>query len=100
TVSLLQGIDLVITVESALGHIAGAIGKECWIPYSWRGRDYRIGNTGAKVLWYPNHRVFQQGRDCRWEPVFKRIEGALYDKIADKRKDQSRDTKVRSHSHR
>ena len=34
TVSVLQSLDLVITVESALGHICSMAGKECWVPYS------------------------------------------------------------------
>ena len=73
TIALLQHMDLVITCESAMGHIAGAANKECWVPYSWLGRDYRASADGKSPIWYPKHRFFQQGPDARWEPVFEMI---------------------------
>jgi tetratricopeptide (TPR) repeat protein len=82
TNAILHSLDLVITVESALGHMCSMGGHECWIPYSWLGRDYRIGvNEGAERLWTPKHRVFQQSDDMRWEPVFERIVEALREKV-------------------
>lgn len=81
TVSLMRDLDLVITCESALGHICAAAGQEAWIPYSWLGRDYRLGNTGQDRIWCPKHRVFQQGPDMRWEPVFDRIVEALAERV-------------------
>lgn len=81
TVSILQNLDLVITVESALGHICAMIDKECWVPYSFQGRDYRIGLRGEKLLWSPHHKIFRQGPDNRWEPVFDKIVSALKEKI-------------------
>ncbi|PWU21833.1 MAG: hypothetical protein C5B50_00690 [Verrucomicrobia bacterium] len=82
TLAILRDLDLVITCESAMGHIAGAAGIETWVPYSWRGRDYRIGPSSMNgSLWYPKHMIFQQGREARWEPVFDRIRAALEDKI-------------------
>lgn len=80
--SLLQELDLVITVESALGHICSMCDRECWIPYSFLGRDYRLGaNEQADRLWTPKHRVFQQSEDMRWESVFERIVGALKERV-------------------
>lgn len=81
TVSILSELDMVITVESALGHICSMADRECWIPYSFCGRDYRLGvNEKAERLWTPRHRVFQQSDDMRWEPVFERIVEALREK--------------------
>lgn len=77
TLAILPHLDLVITVESALGHICGLAQTECWIPYSYAGRDYRIGYNGEQKLWTPHHRIFQQGKDQRWEPVFDEIIEAL-----------------------
>jgi tetratricopeptide (TPR) repeat protein len=81
SVSILQELDLVITVESALGHIASMCDKECWIPYSYLGRDYRLGCNGENRLWTPKHRAFQQKDDMRWEPVFDRIVEALKERV-------------------
>ncbi len=82
TTSILQELDLVISVESALGHICSMADRECWIPYSWLGRDYRIGaREHSQRLWTPKHRIFQQSDDTRWEPVFERIVEALKEKV-------------------
>lgn len=81
TMALLQHLDLVITCESALGHIAAAAGRECWLPYSRLGTDYRLGCLGDDRLWTPRHRIFKQGMDCKWEPVFAEIVEALREKL-------------------
>lgn len=81
TVALLQNLDLVITCESALGHICAAAGKECWLPYSYLGRDYRLGLDGSDRLWTPNHRIFRQGNDQSWKPVFSGIVEALRERL-------------------
>lgn len=81
TLAIMRELDLVITVESAVGHMAGAGGFECWIPYSWLGRDYRLGPDGTDILWYKKHRCFQQRQNEGWEPVFERIVEALREKV-------------------
>lgn len=81
TASMLQHLDLVISVESALPHIASMCDKECWVGYSWLGRDYRAGPFGEAHLWTPKSRFFQQSEDMRWEPVFERIVEALKEKV-------------------
>jgi hypothetical protein len=81
TVSLLKHLDLVITCESAMGHICGMIGKECWIPYSYLGKDYRLGTDGKDPFWYPRHRIFRQGNDRRWDLVLDQIEAALRERL-------------------
>lgn len=81
TMTLLRDLDLVITCESALGHICAALGRECWIPYSKLGKDYRLGCRGEKKLWTPNHRVFLQGDDRQWQPVFDEMVDALKGRV-------------------
>lgn len=81
TLALLQHLDLVITCESALGHICAMAGKECWIPYSLLGRDYRIGLTGEKMIWTPHHRVFRQQKAGDWQPVFDEIVETLRERV-------------------
>ena len=81
TMAIINDLDLVITAETALGHIAGAMGKECWIPYSYLGNDWRIGRTEEGPIWYDRHRVFRQGTDLSWTPVFERIIGELGERV-------------------
>jgi hypothetical protein len=76
TVAILQDLDLVVTIESALGHICTLAGVETWVPYSYMGRDYRVGVDGSDQIW-SNYRVFPQGPDMRWQPVFDEIVIAL-----------------------
>ena len=80
TLSILRDLDLVICCESALGHIAALAGKECWMPYCRLGLDYRIGVIGDDQIW-SNHRVFKQGEDLRWAPVFDEIAVALEQRV-------------------
>jgi hypothetical protein len=82
TIGLLQHLDLVICCESALAHICAAMNKECWIPYSYHGREFRIGHDGTRRLWSPHHRIFKQGTAARWEPVFERIADALANRVS------------------
>lgn len=81
TVSILQHLDLVVTIESALGHICSMAGVEAWVPYSWLGRDYRAGVFGDAKLWTPKTTFFQQSDDCRWEPVFEQIVSVLQERV-------------------
>lgn len=74
TAGILGEMDLVVTCESFVGHLAGAIGKKCFLLCSWFGRDWRSSPyLGDRVLWYDQTRVFRQGQDARWEPVFRRV---------------------------
>lgn len=77
TVAILREMDLVICVETSLGHIAGAMEKPCWILLARNGGDYRAGRTGRKQLWNPKTILFRQGEDARWEPVLDDVVGAL-----------------------
>jgi len=81
TVSLLRDLDLIICCESALGHICAMVGKECWVASSYQGRDYRIGHKADDMLWTPKHRIFRQGKDRQWGPVFSRITEALDERV-------------------
>ena len=79
TMSLLKDLDMVITIESALGHICTLANKETWVPYSYCGRDWRVGLDGSDQIW-SKYRVFPQGPDLRWQPVFDAIVEALREK--------------------
>lgn len=83
TVALIRDLDLVITCESFLGHLCGAMDVECWVPLSKNGGDWRCGRSGEKPLWYDKHRLFRQGEDATWGPVFERIVGELKQRVGD-----------------
>ena len=82
TMALLRKLDLVICCESALAHMCMTVGVECWVAVSYLGRDYRYG-VNDDVLWGPKVRVFRQGPDMQWGPVFDKIVEALKERVKD-----------------
>lgn len=78
TAGILGEMDLVVTCESFVGHLAGAIGKKCFLLCSRFGRDWRSSPyLRDRVLWYDQTRVFRQGQDATWAPVLRRVVEAL-----------------------
>lgn len=82
TIGILRHLDMVICCDTALGHIAGAIGKEAWIAIAFNATDWRFGRRGRNSIWYPNHRAYRQAMDQRWEPVFEEMISDLTERVA------------------
>lgn len=74
-------LDLVITVDTATAHIAGALGKEVWmmVPVNV---DFRWGLGSSSTPWYPSMKIFRQTEPLKWGPVLKSVEAALAEKIS------------------
>lgn len=70
TLAIMKDLDLVISCESAVAHMAALADVDCWVPYSYCGLDFRIGPTGEKAIWTPKTTYFKQGDDQSWKPVF------------------------------
>ena len=81
TAAIIRELDLVISIESFVAHLAGAVGKECWTLVSYRGGDWRCGRSGDRPLWYDKTRLFRQGVDGEWAPVMERVVTALREKV-------------------
>lgn len=81
TTAIVRDLDLVITVESALRHICGVLGTDCWVPLALNGGDWRCGRAGDHPLWDPNTRLWRQGDDATWQPVFERMIAALMELV-------------------
>ena len=82
--AILKQMDLVITVETFLGHLAGFLDVPCWVLDSYNGGDYRLGKTGSTPIWYRKHRVFRQRPDASWEPVWADVKRALYKRVKER----------------
>ncbi len=76
---LIGGMDLVVSVDTAQAHIAGAMGKRTFALLS-RGVDWRWGmDTGAldRTDWYPSVRLFRAAQPLQWGPVLDRVASSV-----------------------
>ena len=76
TAAVLKNLDLFITSDTAVAHLAGALGVPVWMALStthdWRWMTHREDNP-----WYPTMRVFRQDTHMVWGPVFERMAAEL-----------------------
>lgn len=71
TAGLLSHMDLVITVDTAVAHLAGAMGIETWLLLCAMP-DWRWLNGGENTLWYPHVRIFRQKDPGNWShPLYE-----------------------------
>ena len=80
TCAAMQHLDLVITVDTSVAHVAGAMGRPVWIllPYEADWRWLRHGETSR---WYPSARLFRQAERGEWHPVFEQVRQALAEHV-------------------
>jgi Flp pilus assembly protein TadD len=76
TAALVESLDLVITVDAAVAHVAGALGKPTWALLAWQ-TDYRWPVERETSPWYPHVRIFRQRRPGDWDPVLADARDAL-----------------------
>lgn len=69
-------LDLVITVDTAVAHLAGAMGKRVWMLVT-NPPDWRWGLKDDHTSWYPTMRLFRQEVAGAWAPVIARVVEAL-----------------------
>ncbi|HEY4375473.1 MAG TPA: tetratricopeptide repeat-containing glycosyltransferase family protein [Burkholderiales bacterium] len=68
TAALVMNLDLVITVDTSVAHLAGALGKPVWILLPWHA-DWRWHAEGTKTEWYPQARLYRQSAPGDWAGV-------------------------------
>jgi tetratricopeptide (TPR) repeat protein len=77
TAAAIANLDLVISVDTSVAHLAGAMGKPVWVllPFipDWRWMLVREDSP-----WYPSMRLFRQTQKGDWEEVFQRITSELH----------------------
>lgn len=78
TAALISQLDLVITVDTAVAHLAGALGKPVWLllPCS---ADYRWMQKRSDSPWYPTMRLFRQPRTGDWATVLDEVAATMAD---------------------
>lgn len=72
TAALIEQLDLVITIDTAVAHLAGALGKETWllVPFA---PDWRWGLERRDCPWYPSMMLFRQQEAGGWSQVVGQV---------------------------
>jgi tetratricopeptide (TPR) repeat protein len=76
TAAMISLLDLVITIDTSIAHLAGALGKPTWVllPFSTDWRWLRDRNDSP---WYPSARLFRQPAPGDWQSVVMQVQGTL-----------------------
>ena len=77
TAAIIERLDLVISVDTSVAHLAGAMGKPCWTLLPAAGLDWRWMHDRSDSPWYPSMRLFRQRQADAWSPVVDEVLAAL-----------------------
>lgn len=77
TAAVMRNLDLVVCVDTALGHLAGGLGVPAWLALPF-APDWRWLQERSDTPWYPTMRLFRQPQSGDWESVFAYMAAALH----------------------
>ena len=80
TAAIMMNLDLVITSDTSVAHLAGALGVPVWVALPFVP-DWRWMLERSDSPWYPTMRLFRQKMRGDWAGVFQEIEAVLQEKI-------------------
>jgi ADP-heptose:LPS heptosyltransferase len=72
----IEGLQAVISVDTAMAHQAGAQGRPCWVLLPWSA-DPRWLRQRSDTPWYPSLTLLRQGPERLWAPVIQRLLDAI-----------------------
>lgn len=73
TAAIIKYLDLVITTDTAIAHLAGTLGTQTWLLLP-KVSDWRWLNSKDETIWYDNFRIYRQKVQGDWSDVFSRVE--------------------------
>jgi tetratricopeptide (TPR) repeat protein len=80
TAAVVRNLDLVVTADTSVAHLAGALGVPVWVALP-KMPDWRWQLDRDDSPWYPTMRLFRQEVAGDWAPVFRRINSALRERV-------------------
>ena len=80
TAAIMMSLDLVVTADTSIAHLAGALGREVWVALPV-GPDWRWLRDRDDSPWYPSVRLFRQEQFGNWGDVFGRIAGVIRKRV-------------------
>jgi Tfp pilus assembly protein PilF len=76
TAALMMNLDLVISVDTAVAHLAGALGRPVWLLNRF-GSEWRWGLEGTATRWYPSMKIFREPAPGNWDVVISEVTSNL-----------------------
>ena len=76
TAAIIQHLDLVVTSDTSIAHLAGGLGVPVWLATAY-APDWRWMKDREDSPWYPTMRLFRQTKVGHWEDVFQRMANSL-----------------------
>ena len=76
TAAAIEALDLVISIDTSVAHLAGAMGKPVWLLLPWVP-DWRWLRGTLSTPWYNRMHLFRQERQGDWESVMHQVTEAL-----------------------
>ena len=81
TADVVAGLDLVISVDTSMAHLAGALGRPVWL-LNRASSEWRWGWKADRSPWYPTMTIFNQETLLDWAPVMAAVQARLIDSLA------------------
>jgi len=78
TAALMKNLDLIITVDTAIVHLAGGLGCPVWLLHPYATADWRWLAHRTDSYWYPTVRIFKQQQPFAWDEVMKKVKIELH----------------------
>ncbi len=72
TAAVLMNLDMLITSDTAIAHVAGGLGVTTWLALNWSA-DWRWLHSRSDCPWYPSMRLLRQPEPGDWDSVFRRM---------------------------
>jgi len=82
TADLIAGLDLVVTVDTSVAHLAGALGKPAFVLLPAVACDWRWMSDRSDSPWYPSLTLFRQTTPGDWDELLARVGAAVADRSA------------------